>query len=135
MKKMTSKLPDYHNHVDDYIVWLGVAALRKPKTSMYYVDTDLYATNGSKRMLIGFVSAYMERAKSGEQEYNRPLFNLFLYKPNLDLFRLRLEEIYMQYLHISYDPYYLYTSYLPHPRNQDAGTILYQIIKRQKSLP
>lgn len=132
---MTYKLPDYHNHVNDYIVWLGVSAMRKPKTSVYYLDTDLYATQGNKRILIGCASAYMERAKSGIQEYNRPLFNLFLYKPNLDLYRLRLEELYMQYLHISYDPYYLYISLMPHPRNQDAGTILYQMVKRQKSLP
>jgi len=135
---MLHELPEYATHPRDYIVWVGIQPQRHTKFNFVYTDAPLYSNLTQKKLHIGFTSSYMYRYRLRGQLRNAPLFNIYIYKPLLQLYRIRMEELYMQYLHISYDPYYLSIDTKTFSLDDAAGTILYQITKRsyiKKNLP
>jgi len=124
------ELPEYATHSQDYHVWVGIQACRRTKNSFVYKDAPLFSNVTGRKLHIGFISSYMYRYKTATSVAHQPLFNLYLYKPLLDLYRLRMEELYIQYLHISYEPYHLFIDSVPYTVDRSHGTILYQITKR-----
>lgn len=135
---MLHQLPDYSSNSKDYIVWIGIQPSRCTKNTFIYNDAPLYSNITKRKLHIGFTSSYMYQYKIKDKYTHKPLFNLYLYKPLLDLYRIRMEELYIQYLHISYDPYYLFIDSMAFAPNNTVGPILYQITKNsyiKKNLP
>ena len=124
---MIHKLPEYTSAVNDYTVWLGIQPSKHTKNSFLYMDAPLFSNLTKRKLHIGFSSVYMYKYKTDYGQLNRPLFNLYLYKPLLDLYRMRQEELYMHYLHISYDPYYLFIDSATYDQQNATGSILYQM--------
>lgn len=135
---MLHQLPEYSTNSHLYHSWIGIQPQRKTKNNFIYSDAPLYSNLTKRKLHIGFCSSYMYRYRTETSFANHALFNLYIYKPLLDLYRIRQEELYMQYLHISYEPYYLFIDTMAFSQQDAIGTILYQITKRsyiRKNLP
>jgi len=135
---MIHTLPDYSTNSNEYIVWIGIMPSRYTKNKFIYSDAPLFSNLTKRKLHIGFTSTYMCRYRTGKSYTDKPLFNLYIYRPLLDLYRIHMEELYIQYLHISYDPYYLFIDSMAYDTKNGVGPILYQITKNsylKKNLP
>lgn len=126
-------IPDPSLHPEEYITWLGIAPLRRlTKSRVNCNDCNLFYEVQGLMLHVGMATGYSIQRGINNVQYRTPMYNLYIYVPLIRLYRLKIEELYIGYLKINKDPYYVWISNEAMPSHSSMGTIIHQDQKMTK---
>lgn len=120
-------IPNPSLHPDEFVTWLGIAPLRKlTKSRINCNDCNVFYELQGLMLHIGMATGYSIQKNIDNAQFRIPMYNLYIYMPLIRLYRLKIEELYMGYLKLSRDPYYVWISNVANSAPYSMGTIIHQ---------